>query len=179
MKRIFTLSLTTALMLLLCFRMAPLKAQSEEQVKQFNQERENYFNEKLELTSGEAELFWPVYNDFHNRKMKISEEERNTFRYCYKNADNLTDQEFIEALEKIRGLKDEEHKLEQKYYHEKFPGVLPPKKVMMLYKVEWDFRSHLLRQIRGHGSGEGERRGGRSGHGPGSGPAPAPTELPM
>ena len=175
MKRIFTLSLTAALMLLLCFRMAPLKAQSEEQIKQFNQEREIYFTEKLELTESEAEKFWPVYNDFHYRKMKLAEEERNTFRYCYQNADNLTDKEFIEALEKIRGLKDEQHKLEQKYYHEKFPTVLPPRKVMFLYKVEWDFRSHLLRKIRGHGSKEGGRRGGHSGEG--RVPAPAPPDL--
>jgi len=152
---------------------APANAQSEEQIKQFNQERETYYTEKLELTSDEAELFWPVYNDFDNRKMKLSEEERNTFKYCYKNADNLTDEEFLEALEKIKELKDKKHKLEQKYYHEKFPGVLPPKKVMMLYKVEWDFRSHLLRKIRGHGSGEGRSRsGGRSDQGPG--PAPVP-----
>jgi len=174
MKRVFTLSLTTALMLLVCFGTAPLKAQSEEQIKQFNLEREKYFTEKLELTDKEAELFWPVYNDFNNRKMMIAEEERNTFRYCHKNADNLSDEEFIEALDKIRDLKDEQHNLEQKYYREKFPAVLPPKKVMMLYKVEWDFRSHLLRQIRGHGTGE---HGRRSGPGNGHIPAPAPPEM--
>ena len=177
MKRTITLSLTTALILGLCSWMAPIQAQSEEQIKQFNQERETYFTEKLELTPGELESFWPVYNDFNNRKMKLSEEERNTFKYCHKNADNLTDEEFVEALEKIRELKDKKHKLEQKYYHEKFPGVLPPKKVMMLYKVEWDFRSHLLRQIRGHGSREGRSRsGGRSGQGHGPEPAPLPSD---
>lgn len=169
MKRTITLSLTTALLLGLVGWMAPLRAQSEEQIKQFNKEREVYFAEKLELTDEESRLFWPVYNDLHNRKMKLSEDERNTFRYCYTNKENLSDEEFLEALEKIRKLKDEKHKLEQKYYHEKFPEVLPPKKVMMLYKVERDFRGHLLRKIRGHGPGEGGRRGDRGGQGRGPG----------
>jgi hypothetical protein len=150
--------------------MIPLTAQSEEQIAKFKQEREAYYTEKLELTEKESKGFWPLYSDFYNRKMKLVEDERNTFKYCHNNADNLTDQEFVEALEKIRKLKDEQHHLEQEYYHEKFPEVLPHKKVILLYKVEWDFRRHLLRKIRNHGDdNRGNRRSGRSGDGPGGG----------
>ena len=76
-------------------------AQTEEQIEKFNEEREVYFNEKLELTESEKKAFWPLYNDFNNRKMKLMEEERNTFRYAHKNAENLSDEEIKEILARI------------------------------------------------------------------------------
>jgi hypothetical protein len=146
-----------------------LKAQTEEQVRQFNQERETYFNENLELTAAEKEAFWPVYYDFDCRKKKILEDQKNTFRYANSNADNLSDKEVRETLDKILRLKTELYELEAEYYHSKFVQVLPAKKALKLYKVEWDFRNHLIDQIRDHGQGgpDGKGKGrGRSGGAP-------------
>ena len=78
MKQTITRSLTAIVSLVLILWTGTVFAQSEEQIEKFNQERETYFTEELELTDAEAEAFWPLYNDFHNRKMKIIEEERNT-----------------------------------------------------------------------------------------------------
>lgn len=147
----------------------PLLGQTEEQIEEFNRQREAFFTERLSLTEKEAEAFWPMYYDYFNRKMKLAEDERNTFKYSYKNAENLTQEEFVEALEKIRSLKGQQYRLEDEYYHEKFTEVLPPGKVIMLYKAEWDFRNHLLRQIRKHGEGGPDNRG-KGGRGGGAAP---------
>lgn len=145
-----------------------LKAQTEEQKERFKQERYDYFNENLNLSEAEKEVFWPLYNDFSNRKMKLMEDERSTFWYAQNNADNLSEEEVTELLAKIRRIKKEIWELEELYYAEKFPEVLSAKKVMKLYKVEWDYRRHLLRGIRGQGQGRGRKGGG---HGP-------PDQLP-
>jgi hypothetical protein len=156
----FALTVILALSLLT----VDILAQSEEQMDQLRQERENYFNEQLELTAKEADAFWPVYNDYDNRKTKISEEERNAMRYSRENADNLSEKEIGEILDKIQRLRGELDHLEQEYYGKRFQEVLPQRKVLKLYWVEWDFRRHLIRKIRGHGpGGEGPR-----GNGPGS-----------
>ena len=55
-----------------------LFAQSQEQIDKFNEERKIYFTEKLELTESESKAFWPLFEDFQNRKMKLVEDERNT-----------------------------------------------------------------------------------------------------
>lgn len=165
MNRYITRILFSLALLAAVSDLVPLMAQSEEQVEKFKKEREAYFTEKLALTDQEAGVFWPVYNDFHNRKMKLVEDERNTFKYSHKNRENLSDEEIIEVLEKIRILKDQEHQLEQEYYHKEFPKVLPPKKVLMLYKVEWDFRGYLIKKLRGNGD---RHRGSRDGSGGGS-----------
>ena len=141
-----------------------LVAQSEEQIEKFKEERKVYFTEKLELTDKESKAFWPLYDDFHNRKMKLVEDERNTWSYAHKNADNLSDKEILETLEKGYNLKVKQLDLEREYYQEKFLEALPTKKVLKLGKVEWDFRRHLLHRLReegqnkrGQGGGSGKR----------------------
>jgi len=148
MKKTFTRTIAITIFLVFSTCMVQLVAQSEEQIEKFKKERETYFTERLELTESESKAFWPLYNDFYNRKMKLVEDERNSFSYAHKNAANLSDEEITETLDKIRKLKEEQLTLENDYYQNKFLKVLPPKKVLKLYKVEWDFRRHLLRQIR-------------------------------
>lgn len=162
MNRTITRHLTIICTLVLLMGSGALLAQTDEQIKQFNAERHSYFNEKLELSDAEKEAFWPLYDDFHHRKMKLNEDQRNTFRYSHQNADNLTEQEIIENLDKIQQLKDRLYKLEKEYYHNKFPEILPPKKVLNLYKVEWDFRHYLIKEIRkGRGDQDGKNQGRR------------------
>lgn len=172
MKKILTLTLTFIVSLALFVCSVDANAQSEEQIKKFNEDREAYFNENLQLTDSEKEAFWPVYEDFINRKMRLTEEERNTFKYSNDNAGNLSDKEINEILARILDYKSQVFKLEQEYYKDKFPAVLPPEKVLKLYKVEWDFRRHLVRKLRGDGKGSG--RGDGHGKNPGQ-----PAQLPV
>ena len=132
---------------------ATLLAQSQEQIDKFNKERTAYFTEKLELSHAESKAFWPLYEDFHNRKMKLIEDERYIWSYAHKNADNLSDKEILETLEKGYTLKKKQLALEEEYYRDKFLDALPAKKVLKLGKVEWDFRRHLLNELRGQGKG--------------------------
>ena len=187
MKRIINHKMTSltkftslAILALLVWSVA-VNAQSEEQIKKFNEKREAYFNEKLELSSSEKKAFWPVYNDFTKRKMKVVEEERNTFRYSHENAENLSDEEINEILARIRTYKEQVFQLEHEYYKDKFPSVLPPEKVLKLYKVEWDFRRHLVKKIRGggHGNGPGPGQGKGAGEGQEAGEDQGAGEGPM
>ncbi len=158
-KRIFS-GIT---ILVLALGISSLFGQSKEQIERFKREREAYFTEELQLTEAEGKAFWPLYNDFYNRKMKIVEDERNTYSYAHKNADNLSDQEILETLAKAHNLKKELLKLEEEYYQHKFMKVLPAKKVLKLGKVEWDFRRHLMRELRGHGKRNDEQSKGKGG----------------
>jgi hypothetical protein len=172
MKRIFTCSSGFFAVMVLLSLNSTVWAQSEEQIERLNEERKAFFEEKLELTPAESKAFWPLYDDFMNRKIRIMEDQKNTFRYSQKNADNLSQKEIEETLGKILLQKTQMCELEQEYYGDKFPSVLPPKKVLLLYRVEWDFRQHLLKEIRGggpEGKGHGAQRGGPGGA-PGGGP---------
>ena len=174
MNKKVTRFLTGTALLLFMAGWTPILGQTEEQIKKFKKEREVYFTEELELTDSEAKTFWPLYDDFHNRKMKLVEDERNTYSYAYKNADNLTKEEILEILAKVGKLKEDQLKLEAEYYQDKFMKALPAKKVLKLGKVEWDFRRHLMRELRGQGHRDQSNRGGRPGGGQGSTSKPPP-----
>ena len=154
-------------------------AQSEEQIEKFKKERVAFFTERLEFTDAEAKAFWPLYEDFSNRKMKLVEDERNTYSYAHKNADNLSDEEIMETLAKASKLKEQQLQLDVEYYQDKFLKAIPPKKVLMLGKVEWDFRRHLYRELRGQRGKTGQgQRGGGQGNGP-EGSHRGPSSMPL
>ena len=149
-----------------------LIAQSQEQIDKINKERKIYYTEKLELSDLESKAFWPLYEDFNNRKMKLVEDERNTWMYAHKNADNLSDKEILETLDKAYNLKEKQLELEREYYQKKFLEALPTKKVLKLGKVEWDFRRYLLHKLREEGQGKRSQRGGSSKGTDGAEPSP-------
>lgn len=157
MKRGF---LFVTVMLFLGSLTGGLFAQSQEQIDRFNEERRNYFTEQLELTDAESKSFFPLYEDFQNRKMKLVEDERNTWSYAHNNADNLSEDEILETLEKAYALKESQLQLEKEYYEGKFLKALPAKKVLSLGKVEYDFRRYLLHKLREEG--DRESQGGRN-----------------
>jgi hypothetical protein len=160
-----TYFLSAALFLVSFNGMGTLQAQTQEQIKKFNEERKSYFTEKLELTEAEGQAFWPLYEDFTNRKMKLMEDERNAYGYAHKNADNLSDEEIKETLAKTFRLKEEQLQLEKDYYQNKFMTALPATKVMKLGKVEWDFRRQLMRKLRQRENSEHSNKESAQGHG--------------
>jgi hypothetical protein len=162
MNNTVTHKLSTVLVLFLLTLPGTLIAQSQEQIDRFNREREDFFNKALQLTDAEKKAFWPLYEDCQNRKMKLVEDERNTWSYAYKNADHLSDKEIAETMEKAYSLKSKQLELEEEYYRGKFLEALPSRKALLLGKVEWDFRRHLLRQLRDQREDQ-DSEGGRSG----------------
>ena len=189
MKKIHCKRSLSSLILVWCLASPMLQAQTQEQIDKFNEERHTYFTRELELTSQESEVFWPLYEDYHNRKMKLIEDERNTYEYAHKNLENLSTQDCQETLKKIYQIKQAQLDLERDYFENKFSKALPANKVLKLGKVEWDFRRYLVRKLRnqnresdeksseGSGSGRGRQHRQAPGQDPASEWAPPPMQV--
>jgi hypothetical protein len=96
-----------------------------------------YITERLGLSSGEAEKFWPVYREYAQKRQEIRQQFRDA-RRSGKDEKELLDLDFK--------VKQQELDLE-KDYSGKFQQVISPQKVMHLRQAEGDFRKLLLRQI--------------------------------
>ena len=122
--------------------------------EQVEAEKIAFFTRYLELTSEEAKKFWPVYDDFQDRRSKLVKERQSISRYFSRNYDTLPEKEAGDLADRYIDLQTEESKLAEEF-HEKFKEVLPQKKVMRFYQGESEFRMQLLRRLRRGGAGRG------------------------
>ncbi len=106
-----------------------------------------FFTQKLNLSPEEAQLFWPVYNEYWQKKNKIIEDRRNAMKTCSENMDKLSAKEIENYGDLYISFHKQESELLQEF-NAKFKKVLSPEKVMKLYLADYDFKTYLLQQIR-------------------------------
>jgi hypothetical protein len=115
--------------------------------EQFKANKIAFITQALNLKPAEAEKFWPIYNQFENERNKLFEQRREMEKMIMERSDNLSEKEYTELSRKFAALFKEEGDLTQRY-NDQFLKILPAKKVVELYKAEYNFRKELLRQYR-------------------------------
>jgi len=123
------------------------QAQTLDKRARLNAHRIAFFTDKLQLSTEEAQQFWPVYNEYQKLKSQIIEERKKTSLHFIQNFRTLADKEIEELTDKYIQSFNQETELLVEYY-EKFKQVLPIRKVMRLYQAENQYKNFLLRQIR-------------------------------
>ena len=121
-------------------------------------EKIGFFTQKLNLTPAEAEKFWPLYNDYSNRKLRIQNERNGLRKYYMRNGENLSEKECKEMADKYVDLNVKEASL-SKDYHPQFLKILPAKKLAQLYVAEEQFKTYLLRKLKKQRPPKKGRRG--------------------
>jgi hypothetical protein len=106
-----------------------------------------FFTKRLNLTSQEAEKFWPVYNEYQNAKNKIQLERQEINRNFNQNELNMSERELSELGDRFVGLEVREASLTQEF-HNKIKTILSPVKVLRLYQAENQYRVQLLNELR-------------------------------
>jgi hypothetical protein len=98
-----------------------------------------FITKKLDLTSEEAQKFWPVYNNYQKELMVMMRKRREDRQ--------KTD---IDPNEKINAdLTYESRMLDlKKKYKKLYLKVIPAEKVLLLYQAEREFREHLIKQLK-------------------------------
>jgi Spy/CpxP family protein refolding chaperone len=105
-----------------------------------------FITKEINLTTEEAQKFWPVYNQCQKEKQELRKQRR-TAMSEHKKLEEMTDAEVQKAMETILANKQKELDLE-KQYHTKYLAVLPVKKVAGLYKAEMKFKRVLLERLK-------------------------------
>ena len=126
-----------------------VSAQSARAEKQDNiqQQKVAFFNQSLQLTTAESSRFWPVYNDYQNRRDKITNDRNNLLKYYEVNKNNLSETEASDLISRYVGFQQEETRLLETYT-KKFREFLPAVKVMRIFNTELEFKKWLLQNLR-------------------------------
>lgn len=105
-----------------------------------------FFTKRLNLTSQEAEKFWPVYNEYQDNKNKIQLERQEINRNFNLNELNMSDRELTEAGDRFVSLEVRQASLAQEF-HNKIKTILSPVKILRLYQAENQYRQQLLKEL--------------------------------
>ncbi len=117
--------------------------------ERYRAEKVSFLTNKLDLTPEEAEKFWPVYNEMEKERGEVQRERRRLERDVLEATENLSDKEIIKLTRDFAGNMEKECHLGTKY-NEQFLKILPPQKVLTLYKAENEFRMYMFRKFRDH-----------------------------
>ncbi|WP_125720155.1 sensor of ECF-type sigma factor [Flavobacterium ustbae] len=120
--------------------------EKREKIKAF---KVSFLTTELELTSTEAEKFWPIYNAYDDKQYELKYLKMKTYLRKLKddNLKNLSDKEATTLLSQIESTDKEIYQLREKYMSN-LKKVLPAKKILLLKKSEDDFNRKLLQQYR-------------------------------
>ena len=105
-----------------------------------------FITERLNLSSDEAKVFWPVYNKFTDDMKKLRQSSKGKISEEMADMPAMTDAEAEKVLNDMVNFKIQEADLLKKYASE-FKKVLPVKKVVLLFKAENDFKRELLKKL--------------------------------
>jgi hypothetical protein len=103
-----------------------VSAQNGQRAEKVQELKIAFITQKLQLTSAEAEKFWPVYNSYENEIKQL--------RATNKNGDVLDNEQKLLDI--------------RKKYKPSFEKVLGAQRANDLYNVERDFRNVLIRRLK-------------------------------
>lgn len=126
MKKIFIIAILTLVFNSLMF------SQQDEKIETAKKE---LITKELELTSQEADAFFPIYNEYNQKKREI----KRSFR---KDMNSSNDQNLDRIIGVEQGMVDL-----QKEYTNKFRKVISDKKIIKLYEVEREFKKYLIKKL--------------------------------
>jgi len=115
-------------------------------LEKLNNYKIGFYTKKLNLTSGEAEKFWPVYNDYQSQKNLIQLEKLKLNRNFNQNESSLSDNQLVEMGDKYVDCLVQESNLAV-VFHKKLKEVLPPVKVILYYQAENQYKIQLLNEL--------------------------------
>lgn len=107
-----------------------------------------FITNELNLTTTEAEKFWPLYNTFDDKQREIKKERIKGYRNRLDDSeDKLTEKEAAAALAQMEKTEDELHQLRKKFIAD-LKAILPATKILKLKKADEDFNRKLLKQYK-------------------------------
>ncbi len=115
-------------------------------MEKFSTYKIGFFTKKMNLTSQEAEKFWPVYNEYQKQKNLIQRDRIVLIKDFNQNENTLSNSQLNDMGDKlIKDLSDESSLAVS--FHSKIREILPPAKVIRYYQAENQYKIQLLKEL--------------------------------
>ena len=102
-----------------------------------------FLTDKMQLTTDQAQKFWPLYNEYEEKKQEIRKKSR---FFKDQNLEAMSDQQLKEAINTMHDFRQKELNLE-KEYTDRFQKVISIRQLATMYKAEKEFTKVLLQKL--------------------------------
>lgn len=116
-----------------------------------------FITDQLNLTTEEAEVFWPIYNAHEKLMLQYRRDEINAMKsinknqnkpfLSQKNFDNINENEATKIYNLVTDIRNKTHQEKQSFFT-KVATVLSYKKILKLQVAEREFRKELFRKLK-------------------------------
>lgn len=108
-----------------------------------------FITNELDLTSDEAEKFWPIYNTFDDKQFELRHQKMKSYirRMDDESLDKMSEKEAAVFLVQIENTEEELYQLRRKLTYN-LKGIINPIKIVKLKRAEEDFNRKLLQQYK-------------------------------
>ncbi|GAB4137933.1 MAG: hypothetical protein Fur0041_12790 [Bacteroidia bacterium] len=103
-----------------------------------------FITKYLSLTPEEAQLFWPVYNEYQDKRDVIRNKQAENRKKIKEQSEQLSEAELQKLADEEITFRQQDVAL-QAEMHEKLHKILPAKKLALLYVAEEEFKKELIR----------------------------------
>lgn len=134
-----------------------LSAQEKNKWEKIKSLKVAFITDRLELSSKEAQNFWPVYNEYEEKRHVLWEKEHTQIKNKIRDVETLSDKEATALLGLYLDFEKEEEDLDNSFLKD-ISKVITPKKALLLLKSEEDFKRQLIKQYRHNKGGGGGHR---------------------
>ncbi|MEM9679713.1 MAG: sensor of ECF-type sigma factor [Bacteroidota bacterium] len=116
---------------------------NQEQIKErIKAQKIAFITERLNLSTEEAQQFWPIYNAFETKTEEFRKNDLREVRQAMRRG-NLSDKEAQDILDKFMAVEDKLHEAKKQLVRD-LRSVIPPQKIIALKTAEDAFKNKLL-----------------------------------
>ena len=133
-----------------------INAQQHQKRERIKAIKTAYLTEELNLSSQEAEKFWPVYNKYEKVifSYKVQKPRKGLKRIEALEANGALDDSVAEKSLQTLFQYESEVTAAKKNMFQELQGILSSPRILKLYRAELQFNKKLLAEIRKRGSNE-------------------------
>ncbi|MCD0471489.1 sensor of ECF-type sigma factor [Flavobacterium sp. JAS] len=137
------------ILFLVSFSFYAQNGKTDEKREKIKAYKVSFLTTELELTSTEAEKFWPIYNAYDDKQFELKHQKMKMYlqRLDDDNINSISEKEATSLLSQMEGTDKELYLLRVKYNSD-LKKILSAKKILKLKKSEDDFNRKLLKQYR-------------------------------
>ena len=104
-----------------------------------------FITNRVSLTQDQAQKFWPLYNEFSDRRRELNRSGRLLRRDI---TEGMTDQQLRDNFAQSFNTRQQELNLEKEYF-DKFQKVISLHQVAQLFQAERDFTKEVIKRVAG------------------------------